>query len=115
MIVDDENNKDLDINDEDEDNGVRLRGGLDRLHISKKAVGNYGTIDGCPACEIIKKKGHQPGRLGQHHSQECRERITTAMQDNPVYQQLVEASTNGSTGWDTKGKCEQPIGVGYDY
>ena len=55
-----------------------FRGGMDRIHISKKAVSKYGTTDGCPACEIIKRRGYQPGRLGQHHSQECRARITRA-------------------------------------
>ena len=54
--------------DQDEQDNP-FRGGMDRLHISRKAVSKYGTIDGCPVCEIIKRRGNQPGRLGQHHAQ----------------------------------------------
>ena len=66
-----------------------FRGGFDKLHISRKAVNKYGTTDGCPACEAIKRRGHLPGRLGHNHSQVCRERLMEAMREDPYYNQLV--------------------------
>ena len=46
--VEDEGNKILDNDAEGEDAGMKFRGGLDKLHISRKAVNKYGTTPGCP-------------------------------------------------------------------
>ena len=67
-----------------------FRRGPDKLHISRKAINKYGTTDGCPACETVKRRGNQLGRLGQHHSQECRQRVMDRMQSDPEYQQLMQ-------------------------
>ena len=79
--------------EEDEDSAkqeIAFKGGPDKLHVSRKATTKYGTIDGCPACGAIKRRGHQPGRLGYNHSQVCREKIIEAMRNDPEYQQLMQ-------------------------
>ena len=60
------------------------------MHISRKAMSKYRAIDGCLACEFIKRRGHQPGRLGHNHSQTCRDRIITAMRGDQQYRQLMQ-------------------------
>ena len=100
VIVDDKTNKDPDINDEDEDNGVKLRGGLDRLHISKKVVGKYGATRGCPACREIQRRGQEAGRLGYNHSSACRQRIFNEMTRDPEYKPLVDKHGNMKTSDD---------------
>lgn len=54
--VDEEVNK-VPGNDEDGDEAtVKLRGGPDKLHISRKAIAKYGTTPGCPACNEITRR-----------------------------------------------------------
>ena len=53
-------------------------------------MSKYRAIDGCLACEFIKRRGHQPGRLGHNHSQTCRDRIITAMRGDQQYRQLMQ-------------------------
>ena len=42
---------------EEADGDVQFRGGLDKFHVSKRAIERYGPTDGCPACNIIKVRG----------------------------------------------------------
>ena len=55
--VGDETNKMFDNDDEGEEAGIKLRGGLDKLHTSRKAVNKYGPTKGCPACKEIERRG----------------------------------------------------------
>ena len=50
---------------------VQLRGGPDKLHVSKTAIEAYGPTEGCPACNVIKRRGMSPGKIGVHHSNQC--------------------------------------------
>lgn len=73
-------------NDDDEemDQGKRLegeeeapmqfRGGHDKFHVSRKAIGIYGPTNGCPAYTSIEIKGTSSGRVGIIHNDNCRER-----------------------------------------
>ena len=79
LCEEDENNKMLDNDQEGDEPGLKLRGGLDRLHISKKAVNRYGTPPGCPACNEIERRGHTAGRIGYNHNETCRRRIFNEM------------------------------------
>ena len=60
--------------------------------MSKRAIERYGTTEGCPACNIIKKRRITKGRLGVHHNDQCRKRITTEIKDDPQYKLLVQRS-----------------------
>ena len=55
------------------------------LHVSRKAVSKYGTAEGCPACNVIDKRGHLQGKLGYNHNTTCRARILEAMREDPEY------------------------------
>ena len=91
---------------------VTLRGGPDKLHISRKAVNKYGKTDGCPACEAIKRRGDAPGRLGYNHSQACRERIMAKMNMDPEYQELMQRHRRFATEnsiFETNNGDEQPL------
>lgn len=87
--MDDETNKTFEDHDEMDEQDVKLRGGPDKLHTSRKAVSKYGTIPSCPACREIERRGQKPGRLGYHHSEACRQRIFNKMRDDPQYKSLV--------------------------
>ena len=86
----DDEDDDNKASDHDEEEGVKLRGGLDKLHISRKAIGKYGTTLGCPACREIESRGHKQGRLGYHHSETCRKRVFNEMMKDPQYRVLVD-------------------------
>lgn len=59
------------------------------LHVSRKAIANYGVIEGCPACNAINKRGHLTGRIGYNHNTTCRTRILQVMRDDTEYRRLV--------------------------
>ena len=59
------------------------------LHVSQKAISKYGTTEGCPACNVINKRGHFQGRVGYNHSMACRTRIKAEMQQDPEYRRLM--------------------------
>ena len=59
------------------------------LHISQKAISKYGTTEGCPACDVISKRGHLQGRIGCNHSAACRTRIKAEMLKDPEYRRLM--------------------------
>ena len=61
------------INDEADDQEFKV--GIDKFHVSRKAIKEFGATAGCPACDIIKVRGDRPGRIGRHHSAECRRRV----------------------------------------
>lgn len=88
--VEDETNRLPDNDHEGEDQSDKLRGGPDRLHISRKAVSKYGMTTGCPACKEMEKRGPTRGRLGYNHNQKCRQRIFDEMTKDPEYRNLVD-------------------------
>ena len=75
---------------EGEGHEVQLRGGQDKFHVSKKAIEAYGPTEGCPACNLIKRRGVSPGRVGVNHNDNCRERVVFAMKNDPQYRQLMQ-------------------------
>ena len=82
-------------NDEMEDKEYRIN--IDKFHVSQKAIRKFGTTSGCAACAAIKAKGDQPGRVGKHHSDECRKRIIEAMELDPQYRHLVQKLKENKT------------------
>ena len=70
---------------DDEAGEQELISGMEKFHASKKAIREFGEIDGCPACEVIKTRSDQPGRIGRHHSGQCRRRILDLMKEDPKY------------------------------
>ena len=75
---------------EEEDDDTQFKGGPDKFHVSKKAIERYGPTDGCPARNIIKTRGASRGRIGVHHNDICRKRITEKMTDDQQYRQLIQ-------------------------
>ena len=75
---------------DDEAEETPYKKSADSFHVSQKAIGKYGTIDGCPACRAIQRRGNGVGRIGYNHSKECRERVMDAMQNDPEYRQLAK-------------------------
>ena len=63
---------------------------MDKSHVSRKAIIEFGEIAGCPACEVIRIRGDRPGRIGKHHSEECRQRILEKMKHDPAYRHLAK-------------------------
>ena len=59
-------------------------------HVSRKAINTYGTTDGCPACNVINRRGHLLGKLGYNHNMTCRTRILEAMRADPEYRRLMD-------------------------
>ena len=79
------NEEDANEDEQDLEYNVKTHG----LHVSRKAINKYGTIEGCPACKIIERRGHVTGRIGYNHSNACREGIKTEMQTDPEYRRLM--------------------------
>ena len=96
----DENNRAPDNDNEECEQELNLRGGLDRLHISRKAVSRYGTTPGCPACTEIERRGHASGRLGYNHKETCRQRNLREMTKDPEYKSLVDKHGNRKSNGD---------------
>ena len=61
------------IDDEADDQEFKV--GIDKFHVSRKAIKEFGEIVGCPACGLFKTRGNQPGRIGnitqKHVEDEC--------------------------------------------
>ena len=75
----------------DDDVPVETRGGLDKLHIFRKAIIRYGSIVGFPGCNDLARRGPgQQGKINYHHSNECRARIIEHMKGDPEYRRLLE-------------------------
>ena len=74
----------------DDEVPVELRGGVDKLHISRKAIARYGATIGCPGCNDLSKRGQRPGKITYKHSDECRNRIIENMEGDPEYKKLLE-------------------------
>lgn len=47
----------------DDDVPVETRGGMDKLHVSRKAITKYGMIPGCPGCNALARGGQTRGKL----------------------------------------------------
>ena len=77
-------------NTDDEDMEVEFKSGIDKFHVSKKAIDRYGPAVGCPACVAIKKRGITTGRVGVNHNDICRRRVTTEMRKDPLYRQFMQ-------------------------
>ena len=73
----------------DDDVPDEVRGGLDKLHISRKAIAKYGPIPGCPGCNEVARRGHLPGKFMYHHSEACRQRVINHMKSDPEYRRLL--------------------------
>ena len=93
----DGNNKIPDNDEEDDENGIKFRGGPDRLHISKKAINRYGATPGCPACREITRRGHASGRLGYNQNSTCRQRVFNKMVKDTDYKSFVDKHGNMKT------------------
>ena len=76
-----------DVNDDEQDPEYNVR--THSLHVSRRAINKYGTVEGCPACRIIERRGHMTGRVGYNHSNACRDRIKKEMQTDPEYRRLM--------------------------
>ena len=103
--TEDADDKFPDHDGEGEDVGTKLRGGPDRLHISKKAIAKYGVAPGCSACREIERRGHTAGRLGYNHNQTCRRRVFNEMSKEPRIQDV------GRQTWQDHGRA----GSGVDH
>ena len=75
---------------DEEEQEMQFRGGPDKFHVSKRAIERYGPTEGCPACNIIKTRGGGIGRVGIHHNDTCRNKVTTTMKQDPQYRQLMQ-------------------------
>ena len=65
----------------DENDEPDFKESIDKFHLSRKAVREFGETAGCAACDIIRVRGDQLGRIGRHHSEECRRRILERLLD----------------------------------
>ena len=65
------------VDDEAEERDFKI--GMDKFHVSRKAIIEFGETAGCPACDIIRQRGDRPGRIGRHHTEERRRRILEMM------------------------------------
>ena len=74
----------------DDDVPVELRGGTDKLNISRKAIAKYGATEGCPGCNDLAKRGDRFGKITYKHSDTCRDRIIENMKSDPEYRKLLE-------------------------
>ena len=90
LPLDDETNNVPDNDDEGDEIGVKLSGGLDKLHVSREVVSKYGMTPGFPACREIQRIGHLIGRLGYHHSETCTSNIFEEMSKDQNYRALVD-------------------------
>ena len=67
-----------------------FRGGVDKFHVSKKAIRRCGETPDCVACLTIKNRGDIFGRIGNHHLEDCRKRILENMTGDPEYRHLAK-------------------------
>ena len=89
------------IDDENEGNECRIN--VDKLHVSQKVVRKFGTTLGCAACSAIQTKGGRPGRIGRHHSDECRKRVMAALEKDPQYRRLIQRASGASPSKEETG------------
>ena len=68
---------------------MQFKNGTDKLHVSRKAIEKYGPTEGCPACSSTIRKRITTGRVGVHHNDACRTRVTKEMKKDPQYRQLM--------------------------
>ena len=64
---------------------MQFRGGVDKLHVFRKAIEKYGPTEGCPVCTSIQKREMTKGRIGINHNDNCRKRVITAMREDRQY------------------------------
>ena len=76
-----------DIAEDEQDPDYHTR--THNLHVSRKAINKYGNTEGCPACNVINRRGHLGGRAGYNHNEICRQRVLQAMREDPEYRRLV--------------------------
>ena len=88
--VESENEEVQDQRVDEADHEQEFKGGMDKFHVSRKAIKEFGETVGCPACDVIRIRGDRPGRVGKHHSGECRKRILEMMHNDPRYRHLAE-------------------------
>ena len=77
---------------------VQPRINHDKVYVSRKAIQKYGPTEGCPACEVLVRKGHMVGRIGHHHSNICRARIVEFMKEDPTYRNLIHKHDKQQAG-----------------
>ena len=68
---------------DDEVDDPECKNATNKFHASKQAIRKFGETKGCPACATIKARGDTPGRIGKHHSNECRRRMLREMESDP--------------------------------
>ena len=74
----------------DDEIPMETHGGIDKLHISRKAITKYGATIGCPGCNELARRGQQSGKINYHGFEECRKRIIEHMKEDPEYRKLLE-------------------------
>ena len=77
----------------------------DKFHVSQKAIKRSGTSTGCAACNAINERGGRPGRIGHHHSNECRKRMLEAMSSDPQYRHLIQRLRDSQADDGDQGKA----------
>ena len=85
-----ENQSDVGEKNLDETEEVEIQNKAHQIHISRKAIAKYGSIEGCPACNWLIKWGPRAGKLVYSHSTTCRKRIVQKMKEDPEYRRLVQ-------------------------
>lgn len=87
---DGQDTKEAEIIDDEAEQGRQLKISHDKLHVSRKAIRKYGPIEGCPACDVLVRRGHSVGRIGHHHSNTCRARVVDFMKKDPEYRKVLQ-------------------------
>lgn len=62
-----------------------FRRGPGRFHVSREVAATFGTTEGCRACTAIRRMGNRKYKFVYNHNDECRQRITRLMQEDPEY------------------------------
>lgn len=95
---------------DDEGTDVQFKRGIDKFHVSKKAIDRYGPTAGCPACATIKQKGITIGRVGANHNDTCRKRVTAEMRKDPLYRRLMQKHDGGISAVQGEHNLEEQKG-----
>ena len=77
------------------------------MHVSRKAIANYGQTHGCPGCDAIGKRGHLLGKLGYNHNSVCRSRIMKEMMDDPEHRRLIQKHVGDTDPGELGMICEE--------
>ena len=87
---DGQDTKEAEIIDDEIEQGTQPKISHDKLHVSRKVIQKYGPTEGCPACDVLVRRGHSVGRIGHHHSNTCRARVVEFMEKDLEYRNLLQ-------------------------